>query len=363
MPENPPDVRQLVVVGRPVELGRLVDGEGAQQVEHHQLARHVVGAAGVPGPVPRRDAEVVRHDQVHAVDVDLQVALGHPLPVGHRLGDRVDHAEVALDDGLERLVVGRGPDAGEQVAHAGQHHVGLAERGQHLADVAQEGRVGADHQDAAALQGLAVGVQEIGGAVEGRDGLAGAGAALDDEGAVQAGADHPVLFGLDGGHDVAHAAGALAAEGGQQRGLADETAVDPAVDAVAVEVEHLVVDADDRTALGPQVAAADQRAGVGRGGGVEGPGGGGPPVDQDRLVLLVAQPDPADVEGLFEDVVDAAEAQPPRSTPLSWASLLACSWADTSRSTRAWWVPPETPLAYSAFSASAVCRRTVSSRS
>jgi hypothetical protein len=63
------------------------------------------------------------------------------------------------------------------------------------------------------------------------------------------------------------------------------------------QVEDLVVDPGDRAVPGVDVAAADQPVRVPGGGGVEGVGRGSTPVDEPRLVLVVPQADPADVQG------------------------------------------------------------------
>ena len=168
--------------------------------------------------------------------------------------------------------------AGEQVAEGVQHHVGLAERREHLADVAEEGGVRADHQDAATLQGAAVRVEEVGRAVQGGDGLAGTRPALDDEDPGQVGADHPVLLGLDRGDDVGHPPGARAGHRRDERGLAGQRAF--VFIGQFVQIEYFVVDAGDLTEPRVDMAAADKANRVARGGGVESPCGGGAPVDQ-----------------------------------------------------------------------------------
>ena len=99
---------------------------------------------------------------------------------------------------------------------------GLAERGKHLLDVAQEERVGPDHEHALALEREAVGVEEIGGAVQRHRRLARTRAALDDQDAGERRADDLVLLALDGPDDVAHVPGAGLAEGGEQRAGAAE---------------------------------------------------------------------------------------------------------------------------------------------
>ena len=148
---------------------------------------------------------------------------------------------------------------------------------------------------AAAGQPLAVGVEQVGGAVQGDGGLAGARAALDDQHAAGVGADDPVLLGLDGADDVGHPAGAGGVQRGQQHRLAGQAG--PLRDVRIVEVEGLVGDADDGAPAGADVPAAADAEVVQRGRGVEGLGGRGAPVDQQRLLVAVLglQPDPADV--------------------------------------------------------------------
>jgi hypothetical protein len=75
---------------------------------------------------------------------------------------------------------------------------GLAEARQDLLDVAQEHRRRPDDEHAAAGDPVAVRVEQVGGAMESDGGLAGAGAALDDQDAGERRADDPVLLGLEG---------------------------------------------------------------------------------------------------------------------------------------------------------------------
>src|SRR5690606_22910815 len=107
------------------------------------------------------------------------------------------------------------------------------------------------------------------------------------------------------------AAGAPGVDGGEQRRLAGQTARLGCGGGV-VEVEHLVVDGDDLPPAGAQVAPAPDALGRGGGGRVERPGGGRPPVHQERLVLvlLVQQAQPADVAALAVLGVEAAEREP-----------------------------------------------------
>ena len=135
------------------------------------------------------------------------------------------------------------------------------------------------------------------------------GAALDDEDAGQRRADHPVLLGLDGADDVAHPAGAGGVERHHQRALAGHDRPVP-LRVVGVEVEHLVLDAGHLPALGGQLPAPDHPVRPHRGGPVERLGRRRPPVDQQLPVLVVGQPDPADVPALAAEQVQPAEAEP-----------------------------------------------------
>ena len=152
-----------------------------------------------------------------------------------------------------------------------------------------------------------MGVQEVGGAVQRGDRLAGARAALDDEDAGQVGADNPVLLGLDGRDDVGHAAGARRGDRRDERGLAGKSAF--VFVGQLVQVEYLVVDAGNDAPPRVDVPAADQADRVTRRRGVERPRGGGSPVDQLQIVIVIAQANTADVKCALRIVVSAAEAK------------------------------------------------------
>jgi hypothetical protein len=268
----------------------------------------VVGGAGGAGQVARPGAGRRFQPQRLAVDDELQRALRDALAVLDRRGQHRRHARVALDrGGLQRLAGGRA-HARDQLVDRRQEHVGLAEGRQDLLDVAQERRVRPHDQHAPPGQPVAVRVQQVGGPVQGDGGLAGARPALDDQDARQVRADDAVLLGLDGGDDVAHAAGPARAQGGEQRRLAVESL--PLGVAERVEVQHVVVDVDDHARPGPQVAAAHDPAWRGRRRPVERLRRRGAPVDQQRLAVVVQQPDPSDVEAGAVGHVQPAEAQP-----------------------------------------------------
>ena len=147
--------------------------------------------------------------------------------------------------------------------------------------------------------------------------LAGAGGALDDGDAGHGRPDHLVLFGLDGGDVVTHAARAGRRQRSEERSLAHQRAVGWCVGA-----EGVVVDAEQATATTverpPPVEA--HRVGVGRP--VERPGDAGPPVDDQRFLIVVEHTDSADVVALAVGSIDAAEHQR-RVTPAQLAGPAA----------------------------------------
>ena len=185
----------------------------------------------------------------------------------------------------------------------------LAEAGQDVGDVGEVGLVRTDEQDAAPpVTEPWVGVEEVGSAVQGDDGLARARTAVDDESAAGPSADDGVLVGLDGAEHVPHPGRPVAAQAGNERGLVIErsAALEP------VSVVHLVPVVAD-PAAGPAIPATAReahRVGVGRS--EERLGSGGAPVDQQSPARIVGQTETADVGGLAvvgADHVSEAEVQ------------------------------------------------------
>ncbi len=177
-----------------------------EQLFPHLLARLVVRGARVrrlegPGPVG-------------GVEPDVSPVGLHEHPLGgwllvdlDRRLDRLDHVRGRLQAGHVRVGLDRrrGSLRDEVPQGAGLYAL-LPEAGQHVGDVGQVGLVRSDDQHAApAVTEVRVGVEEVGGAVQGDDGLARPGAAVDDERAGRSGANDGVLVGLDGAEDVAHA--------------------------------------------------------------------------------------------------------------------------------------------------------------
>ena len=241
------------------------------------------------------------------------VAVEHPQVAGrgrhglargttHQLG----HPRGALDVGHGRLVVAGGAQAVDDLAEGAQRHGGLAQRRQHPLDVAHEHAGRADDQHAAALVAGPVAVEQERRAVQRDDGLAGAGTTGDRHDALARRPDRLVLLGLDGGHDGVHGAVAGPAELRHQRALADHDQV-----GLDLGVEQVVLDGDDLGAGAPQHPTSYDALRIRGRGLVEHRRRGGPPVDQQRVAVLVAQPDPADVARRLpgRGQVEAAEHQ------------------------------------------------------
>ena len=249
-----------------------------------------------------------QHDNP-TVDPELLIGARHPLALANGGAHNVGHDQATLELGDVVALVGGGVRAAHEPAKSGGHGAGLAERGQHVVDVPQERLRRADEQHPAALEEVAVLVEQERRAVQRHGGLAGAGTALDHEGAGHGRTDDRVLLGLDGGDDVAHAARAAGAERGEQRAFALERVPEPGL-LERLDVENVVFDRRDDAALGGEVAALDDARGVGGGRGVERASGGGAPVGEQGSVIRIGKADAANVERVARHQVQASEAQP-----------------------------------------------------
>jgi hypothetical protein len=289
------------------ELGRQVVDDPEHEVGAGEIVRQPRLAGLVPcldghAPVDDEIAVVVRHDE-------RLVLVGHPLPVAYRLRQHVRHVRAALDGRGGGAVGAGGVHTGEELTDRRQQHTGLAERGQHLPDVAEKGRIRSDDQYGAFGELFPVRVQQIGGPMEGDRGLARSRSALHDEDTALRGADDPVLLGLDGRHDVAHPPGAGAAQRGEQH-LVGVVGLVAGAGGVG-EVHDLVVQRGDRPPLRGDVPPAAQSHRLVTGGEIERARDGGPPVDQQRSAFRVVTADSGapDVMGDSVAPVDAAEYQ------------------------------------------------------
>ena len=199
----------------------------------------------------------------------------------HRLAQHRAHDQVALQPGdLGRVDRGR-VDAVVEPPGRGEHDGRLAERRQHAPDVLEERAARADHQHAAAGQLLAVGVEQVGHAVQRDRGLPGAGAALDHDHAGQRQPDHRVLLGLDRRDDVAHRRAAGRRQRGQQRRIGRGGSVSVSARLAAKTSSWMSATRSSGRDSGElEMASADQSHRARQRGAVERPGRGRPPVEQ-----------------------------------------------------------------------------------
>ena len=174
-----------------------------------------------------------------------------------------------------------------ELGDRGLGRLDLAERRQHVADVAQEAGVGADHQHALAGQLLAVREQQVRRPVQADRRLARTRRTLHADRLRQVGADDHVLLGLDGGDDVAHRPHARAL---------DLLLEDRGVGRFGAGREVLVLERRQRPVLEAEPAPQLDAHRVGPGRPVERQADRRAPVDHHRVAVLVADVPPADVE-------------------------------------------------------------------
>jgi hypothetical protein len=186
-------------------------------------------------------------------------------------------------------------------------YTALAQRGQHLRDVGEEGPVGSEDEQSAAADALRVGVEKVGGPVQSDGGFPGARGALHAHRNGQVPSYEIVLIGLDGRGDVPHGAdpGPLDLPGDDVTGPRL-----PPAEVLVLQPGEVggVAPAAGRPAEPPPHGDALRVMGAGL---VEGAGDGRPPVDDEgRGGRVLADPEPTDVVALT-GVVSALEVQPP----------------------------------------------------
>jgi hypothetical protein len=243
----------------------------------------------------------------HVVELDGDRRARQLLPVGDGAAQHVQHRQPALGASHLVRIDGARHDAVRQPAGGGEHHRRLAQRGEHAPDVVDEPGAGADDQHAAAGQPLAVGVEQVGDAVQRHRRLPGPRAALDHDDAGQRQPDDRVLLGLDRAHDVAHRRSARRLQRGEQRRIGRGFGVDPLIQHIVVEIDDALVGRSSGELEMPSPGHAERR---GQGRAVERLGGGCSPVDQGAFpVRRIGEADAADVARRPVGVVEPAEAQ------------------------------------------------------
>ena len=156
-------------------------GEGGPDLALDDPSGGVVAPAPPPSGLDDAAALARPEAQVGGAEGHDQIVAERALTIAHGILDEPAHAGVALHP---RRRIGLTATDDHVVHEIGQDDLldaGLAERREDLLDVAEEHPVRPDHQDTLVLEREAVGVEQVGGAVQRHHGLAGAGTALDDE--------------------------------------------------------------------------------------------------------------------------------------------------------------------------------------
>ena len=246
-------------------------------------------------------------------EADDQVIAQRSLAVTHGLAEDLVHTQVAFDAGDPLDVEAPNPDIWYQIAQHRKLYTSLTERRQDLLDVGEEDPVGTDDEYALALQWEPVGVKQVGRAVQCHHRLASARAALDDQRAWHRRPDHFVLLTLNRGDDVAQTAGPrrLQREGQSPPSLDGGVVVDT-WQFVQTFTEVLVLETQELTTPGCEVASPHQPHRLAASRPEEGLGYGSAPIDEHGIVVGTPDPDPADVIAVAAAIavlIDPAETQ------------------------------------------------------
>ena len=201
--------------------------------------------------------------------------------------DDLHHAQVSLNFGGQGGIFAVHCDPRKHLRHGADEDVGLPQAGQHVVYVVHEGLRGADYQYPARLQLLSVGVEQVGGPVQGDGAFARPGPSLHHHGRIQGHADYAVLLPLDGGDDVAHLSGAALF---QRRHEGPFAAQYPLFEGLfgffRAEVQKLVFQLYHLPVFEGDVAPQGGSHVIEERGLVEGACGLGPPVEQNRLFVF-----------------------------------------------------------------------------
>ena len=241
-----------------------------------------MGASRALRPAPRALHVGARQRHLAVPHAQHLVAVGDLGQRAHGFLDDLRPRGQALDPRHGLVLAHASVHSRHQVAQRHRDDTRLAQGGEHLLDVAQEQARGADEEDARTLEALAMGIEEVGNAVQCDRRLTGAGAALHHHEALIGRTNDAVLLGLDGGDNVAHAAVAGLAQRMHEGALALE------FQARRIRcVQQLVLQACDSTVAGGNMAAANDAVRLGRRGLVEGTRGGCAPVHEEGSAVLV----------------------------------------------------------------------------
>ena len=181
-----------------------------------------MGTARALGPASRALHVGARQCHLAVPHAQDLVAVGELGQRPHGFLDDLRPRRQALDTGHGLVLAAACVHAGHQIAQRHRDDTRLAQGGQDLLDVAQEQARGTHEEDARTLKALAVGVEEVGDAVQRDRRLTCTGTALDHHEALIGCTNDTVLLGLNGGDDVAHTAVACLAQRMHEGALALE---------------------------------------------------------------------------------------------------------------------------------------------
>jgi hypothetical protein len=280
------------------------------------------GAGGLVGEVVLVGAEHLRAHPAQDVDVEAhrvpcdegaqrsRSALGR---ARREPAEQLPHPQRALERGHLRVVQAGGGHPVDDVPEGPQCDGLLAEAREDALDVGGVRGRRPDDQDSAVLEPPALRVEQVGGTVEGDHRLAGAGSTGDLGDPARRCPDGLVLVALDRRDDVAHLPATAAGQRRHERTVADDD------DVVRGGRDHEVVlhPHDPRTAAAQHPAPHDAHR-VDRRGPVERRCRRGTPVDDERLVVVVAHPEAPDVADvpLVGARLLGAEVEPAEDQPL-----------------------------------------------
>ena len=202
-------IRQLGLFRFVIKFVHITVAHGDQHAVHEGFACFVVLLSRALG-IGDGLLDIRTHDgHSESVDANRRQLRRNTFPCCDGVGDGLGHASVALEFCHERIVMRCRDYAGNEIGDGAADYSGLTKGGKHLVDVMQERRARTNHQHAGTFEHSSMRVEQICGAMQGNGGFAGTRTALHHHGLIEVRTDDTVLFGLDGGHDVGHLAGAF----------------------------------------------------------------------------------------------------------------------------------------------------------
>lgn len=157
-----------------VELFDVLGAHAFEHLVHEGLTRFVVRLTGASCRSDGFGDVGCPHGDWNAVEIHGGQIGRHPFARRHRVGDCIGHAAFAFELCHMRFVVTLGHHARNQFTDRAAHHARLSQRRQHLIDIVQELLAGADHEHSGTVEHTAMRVEQVGGAMQGHCGLAGA---------------------------------------------------------------------------------------------------------------------------------------------------------------------------------------------